>query len=851
MNIAKKILIVLGAGIGVILLIAIILASFFSRQVGQLVIKELKKSLKTELTVGNMSLSLVRHFPKASIQLKNVALKDATKTNHLFKAQEVSFQFNVLSLFTGKYKIESVNIIEGSSMVWIDDKGKTNYDIFKPTNSSSSKNDLAFSLKEANIQKFAVSYLDEKTKQNLSMYIETMLLGGDFEKKRFQMNSKAKLKMDYLIVEGIQYLPSIPIEYNIDFEIDREKNVFSFNQDKLTIDGNVFSLNGKVSMPQDATLYDLKFKVENGSVSSILNLLPAQYHQSIEGWESDGDFVFEGSLIGKQTAIEQPVLSFTSSLKNGFLKHPLLPEKIKNVNFNIEFSNLETPERPSYLNIPNFKANIGEEAVEVALQVLHVQDPEISVVAAGALDISVVYPFISDFTTEGEGRIVFSDWEIEGKYADMLNTNTIQQVNATGSLRFDNVRLKRKGDKLLIDGEIKLSNNDVFIEKLHFEGPQTNLDIIAEAKNWLPVLVADSLNTQASFLEFHTTLRAEKMDFDKMLPLLADELKDSLQINKDKLSDTTRISKKDAATSKSLIHYLKGNTVLEVKEFNYRKIKGKNFVANMDLQGNKLEIKQMQADAIGGNWAIHARAKKLDTSPEIEAFIEGQKVNAQELFTQCENFGQTVLTDKHIRGTLNMLVKINAYWDEKGSFDDKRLTAVADADLTDGELLGFDMLNSFSTYIKLQDLKHIKFTHLQNQFEIKNRTFIMPAMFIQSNALNLIIGGKHSFDHDMDYKIKINAGQVMMNKLKKHNPSLKPVAAKKKGLFNIYARIVGNLYKDYETKIGKKHVGTELDKELNRQQAHIQNTLKHEFEKEASVEGIGETEDEADGKTDE
>jgi hypothetical protein len=73
----------------------------------------------------------------------------------------------------------------------------------------------------------------------------------------------------------------------------------------------------------------------------------------------------------------------------------------------------------------------------------------------------------------------------------------------------------------------------------------------------------------------------------------------------------------------------------------------------------------------------------------------------------------------------------------------------------------------------MRDLEQISFKELQNQFKIEQGRFYMPAMFIQSNALNLMIGGEYSFNHDMDFKIKVNAGQIFANKFKKYNPDKK------------------------------------------------------------------------------
>ena len=109
-------------------------------------------------------------------------------------------------------------------------------------------------------------------------------------------------------------------------------------------------------------------------------------------------------------------------------------------------------------------------------------------------------------------------------------------------------------------------------------------------------------------------------------------------------------------------------------------------------------------------------------------------------------------------------------------------------------------------------------------------------MFVQSSALNLLIGGEYGFNHDLDFKIKINAGQIFANKFKKYNPSKKTIKAKKNGLFNIYAHIYGNLYENVEYKIGPRNSKKYLDEQF----ASLIETLKDDSFKKELVKNINE-----------
>ena len=83
-------------------------------------------------------------------------------------------------------------------------------------------------------------------------------------------------------------------------------------------------------------------------------------------------------------------------------------------------------------------------------------------------------------------------------------------------------------------------------------------------------------------------------------------------------------------------------------------------------------------------------------------------------------------------------------------------------------------------------------------------------MFIQSNAVNLKLSGVQGFDESIDYNFKVNAGQVITEKVKRFDDSLDPIAAKEHGFFNLYFNIFGDL-KDMDYKASKRIVSERFD----------------------------------------
>ncbi|MBK7184030.1 MAG: hypothetical protein IPH89_14550 [Bacteroidetes bacterium] len=95
--------------------VGVMLSYYYQDEVKEYVIAELNKQLNTQVIVdGNdIDFTVVRSFPMASINFKNIKALDAIESEHkdtLFNAEEISLQFSLIDLFKKNYKIKKIEI---------------------------------------------------------------------------------------------------------------------------------------------------------------------------------------------------------------------------------------------------------------------------------------------------------------------------------------------------------------------------------------------------------------------------------------------------------------------------------------------------------------------------------------------------------------------------------------------------------------------------------------------------------------------------------------------------------------------------------------------------------------------
>lgn len=808
--------------------IAAVLTAIFEDQIGQKLITEVNKQLETELSIDKFDLGIITTFPNVSANMRGIELRGSDEGT-LLEASNLSFRFGLLSLLGSKIKIKSVVLSDAMANVIIDRKGQANYNIFKTTEKEGAKEEGSggptISLKTARLKNVNIRYADARSKNDISARIEDANFSGEFSSKQFSLTSDADLFSKAIQIDGKPYLVKRNLGYDAKIKVDLEAKKYEIESFELDVEKNLFSVDGVVESWDDGSTYlDLFFSSKKSNLGSILKSLPKEYLKSLQDFDSNGNFVFEASIKGKTTATQSPEVKVELTMNNGKITSPRLDGALKDVSFFATYTNGRYKKNSSSsFEVRDFKGYFNRELFELNLQVDNFDDPDIDFIMDGVIPLNVAYGlFNNPKITKGSGEIEFKNIQLKGRYKDMISTSRIARVTAGGQLEFDDASLTINDEKLTLDrGTLTLENNTLSIDGLKLEGAGTELQFNGAAFNTIPVLFKDSLNTQKAELEFQADLQSDKLDIDRLLHYFAiseaetqapEPVVDSIK--------TVNIQKRELAT-----HLFKGTFNAVIKDFNYNLIEGKDFIGKFEIDNGELLI-DGKTTAMGGDFDLDGRVF-FEEEPYLKAKVACQAIDVKEFFRQAENFGQDVLTFKHVEGTLEAKILINAYWDQGGNFQQEKLRVLTGFGITDGELANFEMLEQFATFVKIKDLRRIKFTNMENFLEIRKQRLYIPAMFIRSNALNITVNGEHSFDNEIKYNLKVNAGQVLANRFKRHDDDLRPVKAGKKGFFNLHYQILGSI-EQYNFKSAKKQVKSDFELSEHRKR-EVKDALEKEF----------------------
>lgn len=814
----KKIaLISLGTVVGMFLLVFILL-QVFAGDIGEKVLEQLQAQSKTKVEARDISISMFPYFPAAAIKLRDFYIENPKGDTLLF-AKDIAFKISIFNLIRSKVDIKTLRVRNGYIFVEKYSDGSWSYDIFKSKDTTSTDQGMSISIREAYLDRTELKYKDWTQKQDFSTFLLKAQVDLAYGADQLEILTSYQSIIDYFGIDSTYMFQNKPFEGNLNIHADLANQIYSFNKATMTLAGNPIDLTGQISVEENSTMIDLQFEGLDGSLKNAISILPESGFTFYQQFSPDGKLDFSGSITGVSSAKSQPVVTFNARLKEGSMSSRKLDTHIKNLEATLK---MDQKSNQSSFTLEVLKGTIQDKPFKTKIDYQWGRLNAINVTMDGYLPAALVFGSgMGELLERCSGKVAFNNISIKG------NPRQASSMVSQGNILAENIEGRLNGASFGLNKiDIGLSTDKFSVNTIEWNGLGTEMSGNGQIKNYLSLVSPDPRLIPGITLK----LKVTQFDVDQWLAL-------NKKMNNQEIKDSAI----EPANKTPDWYGWNADYNVEIHNLKYEKWRIDHVKGVITVNNNKMHGDVMM-EAFSGKMESKFDYN-LHLEPSIFGTLSTEKVNIKTFFEQSDNFGQEFLTYKHLSGKLDSKMTFQAFWDKDGVFLEKKLKMDIAALIEDGELKDLKMLEDFSRFVKIDDLRRIKFTLLHNLLEIKDGAVILPAMFIQSNALNLTINGLHKFNQDVDYHMMINAGQVLVNKFKKYNPDLDPIPARQNGLFNIHYRLYGPLA-DIKYKSNRKAV-MDAFTDGDRQRDQIRSRLIQRFGPgsiffDASVKNLGE-----------
>jgi uncharacterized protein involved in outer membrane biogenesis len=798
---------------GLLLLIAVLLLVIslaYGDKVKELVVNEINSHLLVPVEVGKVDFTFFRSFPDASVVFRNVAMKpppDLKEAPGLLHAKSVSVRIGLFSLITGNYKVRSLVINGASVTLWVGADGSDNFHVWKQTTNATASA-VNFDMQRVILRNTEIYYRNLIKNMDIALGFPEFMLKGKTSGQRYDVQVAGRVEINRLIMGELNYTPASALGVRGIIEVNEALKRCEITDANLQFAGITAGIRGTFGYGGDENAINLSLNTSDADISEVLGALPITLSEPYNDYQPGGKLTMQADIAGTWGKTSSPFIKADFDLTKGSFTHLETRSKIRNINLRGSFASTQG-KRAEVLNLTAFSGETRNGKFKGRVQITGFKKPLLDLNLSADLELSELEGIVNvGGAGDLKGKLV-ADINYRGAY----RAGSEMAVAANGLVRLNSVGFTPNESKVKvrdINGQFELKNRRIYVDELRGVIGETDLKLNGYFDNLLGYLLFkdQSLHIDAQFSSGKFRLE----DFMALSGTTSDTGIQHSIFPKD-LSFTTGFS---------------------IGNFSYKKFTATGATGSLSLEDNVLRANELVFNAVDGKVkASGVLNGRYGDHAQVVCNASFSNVDIPRLFYEFNDFGQTSLQSKHMRGRGDATVQFASILNSRFEIDEASVAAVADVEIRNGELLKFEPLQELSRFLDEDELNNVKFSTMRNRIEIARKTVVIPEMEIQTSALNLKGYGSHTFGNDIDYHFSVLTSDLRKNKRRKTPP---PTAVEDDGLgrSRLFLHMTGTVDKpvvNYDHRAVAKKIANDFKEEKQ----ELRNVIKKEFSKNKPV----------------
>jgi uncharacterized protein involved in outer membrane biogenesis len=671
--------------------------------------------------------------------------KDFPDPGILLQAESIDFTFSMLGLLSEDYSIRKAKLKNAKLQMLRTADGLENYDIFKSADSTSSNEKFSFNLNAVEIDNSEFYLNDRSVDLILATRMESCVFSGAFSTDTFEMTAKGDVFVYDLNTDNQSWVKDKSLKIDLNASIDRKSDSYTFSKCQVELAKLKFLFDG-VYTNSEIPYLDFSASGKDLDIRALLSLMPPGYEKYAERYESEGKITAALRLKGKIGNKVRPALRIDFATEQLSVENTQENIALERVNCKGRYEN----RKGGYLKFDLFEGVLNKGSLRGKGELNDFEHPRFDFDMNASLNLSDLQRFMElkpIHQLRGDAAIQLR-MRANSSEVENFAQGGYRSMQANGNIRLNNAAFRIEGDTLPysdFNGVFEFDGNNVRVSELRGKMGSSDFKLFGNLSNLFGWLFG---NQESIGIEAEVASNSIRLD-----ELFSRKAKQSAQSE----SYAFHISPR-----------LKLNVKARVAALHFQRFKASDITGHVRVADATLFADHLAFRTMNGKVQMDGSVKPASNeSLLIQCAADLKQVDIKQLFYECENFGQTVLQDKNLRGILDATIQLNAVADKGLNIDPSRVVAKSDLIINRGELIAFEPLEPLSKYIALDELRHVKFSQLKNTVEIRNEKIYIPTMDIQSTALSLSASGIHSFDNEIEYHIKLLLSDLLARKAKR------------------------------------------------------------------------------------
>lgn len=706
-------------------------------------VSEINQHLTAKVSVKKIDVTFWKSFPKVGVDFEEILILDTIGgvNDTVIYSDLIRLKFNAKDLWNEKYVLQGAQVFSGVGKLKVYNDGRENYLLFKTTDTTTST-PIELKLEKIQVYDFRLSYENFITHQTYRTAIRNLQFKGDFKAQQFDLATKSELKILSIKNQGVSLLSNKNAKINIKLRIDKEKDLISLPKSEIEIEKLPFLVEGIISPNK------LQFEI-NGKdlkLQDVTNHFLSDY-DDVTKYQGKGIVTFHLSILDDLSKITPTWVDCTFQLKDGILKEPTQNLQLTKINVEGQYSNMKGAGK-EFVHLKTFSFYSPTGPFNGQFLMSNFERPNYKGKANGNLNL----PALKHLFRVQEVDSISGNVGMDIQFDVSTLEKGYHVNNLSGSIQLQNVAVRLR-DYLQtlknISGKITFNKHNALFEDISVLLNQSDLKINGEVENIEKYLAKQEV------LKANIDVQSNYINVEDL----------TLTSVADSSSNTSKSTTKEFKLPQDIY----ANLMVNVQQLKYRDHAFHHLRSHLLVADRKLVFTNMNVE--NGGSSAQGSLVIEEVQPElfmVETDINSKGIDFKKLFKEWHNFDQNVIEDKNINGYAVVNLRLKAPFDWNKGIDKKQIKSTIGINIMDGQLKDVAMFSIIMKSLKESSAKlliskkqldlfekrlmELKFDQLQNEFIINDGKVTIPDMVIQSSALDLNVGGWHTFDNQIEYK---------------------------------------------------------------------------------------------------
>ena len=755
----KKVLIIVGSVIALILILLITLPFMFKGKIIEIVKEQANENLNAKVDFGEFDLSIFQNFPDFTFKIEDVKVVgiDTFQSVTLAEIGLLEVSMDLMSVMSGdQIKINTVGIadltvhaivLKDSTANWDIAKSSGETEVEEPEAEDTGDGKFNIKLKKFYLENINVIYDDQPGGMYAEIKNLNFTLKGDFSQDIFDLFTQTDIEELTYIMDGVKMVNKAKLGMKFDLGMDMPNAKYTFKENEVSINELTLAFDGWVAMPGDDIDMDIKFNTNKPDFKTLLSLVPAIYTQDFASVKTTGTLALNGMAKGVYNDKQLPNFDLNLAVDNASLKYPDLPKSVENIRIKVNVNNPGGSEDKTVINISDFHLEMAENPVDIKLRLsTPISDPNIKCSIKSQINLENVKDFMPVEEGESYNGSITADIDLVGRLSAIENEQ-YDQFDARGQLII--LGMNYKSPEM---------GYDVNLESMYLNFSPQNVGLTAfKSKIGKSDIAADGTidNLLAYYFKDETlsgtfNIQSNLLDINELMgPEEEVEEEEAATAPADTTSEPMEVV--DVPTN------IDFRMTTDIKKLIYDNMDITNIKGGVSIKDGVVSMDNLGMNMLDGSINLSGSYSTQKKLPEVDFKMDISKIDIEKTVKTFNTVKEMAPISENAKGRISTGLTFAGQLDSK--MEPIMNSLAGNGKLTTHNVIigGSKTMLKIGEAIKSDKLKEIELNNVDIYFKFKDGKVDVEPFDVKISKSVATIYGSHYFTNEMDYKMDLDA----------------------------------------------------------------------------------------------